>query len=79
MDDGVRYDLGVVTLLQGDRDGAVRHIARAIEEGYTLHRWIAFDPRLEALHDDPRFAKLVARAKWRADSLRALLNANRRR
>ena len=60
MDDGVRYDLGVVTLLQGDRDGAVRHIARAIEEGYTLHRWIAFDPRLEALHDDPRCTTILA-------------------
>jgi hypothetical protein len=45
----------------GDRDGAFR----ALEDGYARRDpymlFVNVDPRLDALHSDPRFAALLAR------------------
>jgi hypothetical protein len=45
----------------GDRDG----VFRALEDGYAKRDpymlFVNVDPRLDALHNDPRFAALLAR------------------
>ena len=55
------YFLAVLSTHAGDRDQAFRSLEKAIE--YRLYDvpYIRFDPALEPLRSDPRFAELVAR------------------
>jgi tetratricopeptide (TPR) repeat protein len=53
------YELGVIRVALGDDDHAFKWFTRAVHE---RSGWIAYfrvDPRLDALHTDPRFDSLV--------------------
>jgi TolB-like protein len=52
------YEIGVIHASLDDMDEAFRWLSRAVEE---RSGWIAYlprDPRLDALHNDPRFGRL---------------------
>ena len=54
-------DMARITAMRGDRDVAMQWLERAYEHG---ERYVAFhriDPRLENLHGDPRFERLMER------------------
>lgn len=53
------FDDAKVSLLQGDREGALRQVEAAVRGGWRLYRDIATDPMLKALHGDPRFERLM--------------------
>jgi TolB-like protein len=56
------YELGVIRAALGERDRAFRWFRRAVEERSGWIAYLRVDPRLDALHDDPRFDALVADA-----------------
>lgn len=62
-DPGVLYNLACSLALLGRNDEALAALSRAIDGGYDNHRHMASDRDLENLHDDPRFAELVALAR----------------
>ena len=52
------YEIGVIHTALGRKDDAFEWLSRAVEE---RSGWIAYmprDPRLDALHTDPRFDRL---------------------
>jgi serine/threonine protein kinase/TolB-like protein/Tfp pilus assembly protein PilF len=55
------YELAIVHALLGDHDGAFRWLARAEGEHAVGFAFVAVDPHLDALHDDPRFRDLLRR------------------
>jgi hypothetical protein len=54
------YDLACARALQGDRDGALDYLRRAIDSGYRNWAWIEQDPDLAGVRADRRFAELLA-------------------
>lgn len=60
-DPSVHYDLACAWA-QGDRPGpALDALERAVDLGYADGAWLASDPDLASLRDDPRFPELVRR------------------
>ncbi|MDT7605407.1 MAG: eukaryotic-like serine/threonine-protein kinase, partial [Acidobacteriota bacterium] len=55
------YEIAIVHALLGDRDGAFRWLARAESEHAVGFAFVAVDPHLDALHNDPRFKELRRR------------------
>lgn len=55
------YDRACVEARLGHRDDAFEHLAKAVETGWNHPDATAADPDLESLHDDPRWAPLLAR------------------
>ena len=55
------YELGKAFLAAGDRDGAFRWFERAYRERANQLVFIAADPEVDALRDDPRYRRLVER------------------
>ena len=49
--------------MAGDTDEAFRWLDRCLEIGFRNHRWFAIDPNLDNLRDDPRFPKIMERAR----------------
>jgi tetratricopeptide (TPR) repeat protein len=49
------YHLACFAALDGDRDGAIAHLERAVELGPEAAKWAADDADLAAIRDDPRF------------------------
>jgi tetratricopeptide (TPR) repeat protein len=61
------FGLALLKLEIGDRAGALDALKRAYEErdGFLVH--LAVDPRLEPLHDEPRFRAIVGKLGLEAD------------
>jgi len=61
------FSLALVKLDLGDRKGALDALERAYEErdGFLVH--VGVDPRLEPLHEEPRFRKLLGKLGLEAD------------
>jgi hypothetical protein len=61
------FSLALLKLDLGDRTGALAALERAYEErdGFLVH--VGLDPRLDALHDEPRFRKLLRKLGLEAD------------
>ena len=55
------YELGVIRAALGDRDQAFDWLGRAMEERSGWIAYLRVDPRLDALHRDPRFGRLIGR------------------
>jgi serine/threonine-protein kinase len=58
---GSAYELACVHLALGDVDAALTWLERAFEARDVWVTWLHLDPRLGALHGDPRFTDLVRR------------------
>ncbi len=56
------YDLAIAKLALGERETACALLEQACAQHEKWLGWIAVDPRLDALHDEPRFAAVVAAA-----------------
>ena len=56
-----QFDVAVVRLMVGDRDGALEKLESllSLPNDYSVG-WLAVDPLLDALRDDPRFQKLLS-------------------
>jgi TolB-like protein/DNA-binding winged helix-turn-helix (wHTH) protein/Flp pilus assembly protein TadD len=61
------FGIALLKLELGDRPGALDALERAYEErdGFLVH--LAVDPRLETLHEEPRFRALVGKLGLEAD------------
>lgn len=55
------YDIAMIYVVLGDKENAFQWLERAIEDRSTPIGFLARDPALSSLHDDPRFAVLVKR------------------
>jgi len=57
---GLHYLRGVLHAQAGDREAAFRELQRAVDLGWRRPWLLRSDPSLRALHDDARYAKLMA-------------------
>jgi TolB-like protein/Tfp pilus assembly protein PilF len=57
------YEIGVIHAALGDFEKAYRWLTRAIHERSGWIAYLRVDPRLDALHDDPRFETLLDEAR----------------
>jgi TolB-like protein/DNA-binding winged helix-turn-helix (wHTH) protein/Tfp pilus assembly protein PilF len=55
------YRVGVDYLELGDRDHAFEMLNRAVDQHCYWMSWTQADPRLDPVHNDPRFAQLLRR------------------
>jgi tetratricopeptide (TPR) repeat protein len=55
------YEIGTIHLTLGERDEAFRWYEQAYEERSICMPLIKFDPRLDAIHADPRYQDLIRR------------------
>jgi tetratricopeptide (TPR) repeat protein len=53
------YEIGKVRLALGERDEALKWLARAVEEKSHSRAFFNVDPQLASLRNDPRFAALL--------------------
>ena len=60
------HELGVIRAALGDHDHAFTWFVRAVHERSGWIAYLRVDPRLDALHPDPRFASLGADATAKA-------------
>ncbi len=60
-DAGIRYNVACLYALEGNRDRAIECLEDAVRAGFAHKDWVANDPDLDSLRDDPRFKSL----KWR--------------
>jgi len=56
----VLYDAACALALAGDSEKAFQFLEKTIHAGYRNPTHLKFDPDLNSLHDDPRWAKIVA-------------------
>lgn len=56
---GRAYILGSIRTLQGDKTDALRHLGRAIDEGWHKHWFLVRDPNLNLLMEEPGFVALA--------------------
>jgi hypothetical protein len=61
------YDLACSQARTGGRDEAFASLERAVELGFRRGDLMLADPDLETLHEDPRWAPLLARAPDRGE------------
>jgi TolB-like protein/thioredoxin-like negative regulator of GroEL len=59
-DAGIRYNAACLYAVEGRPDQALNHLAAAIRRGFGNPRWLARDPDMDPLRDDPRFQALMA-------------------
>jgi TolB-like protein/Tfp pilus assembly protein PilF len=59
-DASVCYNLACLFALEGEPDRAFERLACAVAAGFAHWDWIAHDPDLHSLRDDPRFLELVS-------------------
>ena len=62
------YSYACVATAANDRDGAIRYLGQAIDQGYKDTDHIENDDDLKSLHADPRFEALVKRARKTGDA-----------
>ena len=55
------YWFALVNVGLGRREEALRALERAYEERSTVLAYLLIDPRLAALHEEPRYVALVRR------------------
>jgi adenylate cyclase len=55
----VQYNVACVLAVAGETERAIGHVRRAMECGYMGMEWMAVDPDLESLRDDPRFLAIT--------------------
>ena len=55
------YDIAMIYVVLGDKENAFQWLERAIEDRSTPISFLARDPALAPLHDDPRFDAFVQR------------------
>jgi hypothetical protein len=62
------YDLSCLAARQGHKDQALSLLRESVDHGFPAWSDLGVDkdPDLKSLHDDPRFAAIVADAKDRA-------------
>ncbi len=53
------FHLATAHAALGEHDTAVRHLGEARAQGESWAAYLAVDPRLDSLRDDPRFAALL--------------------
>jgi TolB-like protein/Tfp pilus assembly protein PilF len=53
--------LGYLRLALGDKEAALNHLDRAVRDRDPGVLWLAVDPRVDPLRQDPRFKSIVAR------------------
>jgi TolB-like protein/Flp pilus assembly protein TadD len=58
-DAGVLYNVACLYALEGERERAIDCLERAVAQGFGNREWIARDPDLDPLRDDPRFRQLA--------------------
>lgn len=58
-DAGVRYNAACLFAMAGRRERALECLERALSEGFGNREWLARDPDLDPLRDDPRFQALM--------------------
>jgi TolB-like protein len=56
------YELAVIHAALGDQDAAFKWLALAVEERSGWIAYLRVDPRLDHLHTDPRFTRLIPAA-----------------
>jgi TolB-like protein/Tfp pilus assembly protein PilF len=56
------YELAVIHAALGDQDAGFKWLALAVEERSGWIAYVRVDPRLDHLHTDPRFARLIPAA-----------------
>lgn len=59
-DAGVRYNVACLFALEGETERAFDCLGDAVRAGFGNRDWIAHDPDLASLHDDPRFGELLS-------------------
>ncbi|MGH9158581.1 MAG: hypothetical protein ACRD2X_01140 [Vicinamibacteraceae bacterium] len=57
----------------GDREGAIQAVQEAVQRGWRLYHAQPNDPILGSLRGDPRYDRLLAKAKAVVDRMRARL------
>jgi len=58
-DAGVTYNIACLYALEGQSDHALECLEQALHHGFGARDWIANDPDLASLRDDPRFKALM--------------------
>ncbi len=58
-DGGILYNVACLFALEGRKDDAIGCLTQAFKAGFGDVDWIAHDPDLESLRDDPRFQALL--------------------
>lgn len=53
------YNVACAYILLGDENEALNLLDRAGKQGYGHRAWLAHDPDLAPLRDNPRFQKLL--------------------
>jgi hypothetical protein len=56
------YELAVIHAALGDQDAGFKWLALAVEERSGWIAYLRVDPRLDHLHTDPRFTRLIPAA-----------------
>ncbi len=69
----VGYWVASIYALADDKDEAFRWLDRSIELGCRNHRWFEIDPNLDNLRGDPRFPKMMERARVEARKIGKLI------
>lgn len=57
------YEIGVIHATLGDEDNAYMWLTRAVQERSGWIAYLRVDPRLDALHDDPRLNNVLVEAR----------------
>ena len=60
-DAGIQYNVACLFALEGEKTRAILSLEAAVRAGFAHRDWVAKDPDLDSLRDDPRFQAL----KWR--------------
>ncbi|OGD19739.1 MAG: hypothetical protein A2W03_13455 [Candidatus Aminicenantes bacterium RBG_16_63_16] len=60
-DAGIQYNVACLFALEGEKTRAIQSLEAAVRAGFAHRDWVAKDPDLDSLRDDPRFQAL----KWR--------------
>jgi adenylate cyclase len=70
----VGYWVASIYALADERDEAFRWLDRSIELGCGNHRWFEVDPNLKNLRNDPRFPKMMEKARAEAQRIGKLIS-----
>jgi hypothetical protein len=57
------YNFATVEAARGNRDEALADLDRAVQNGLVSPGYLAADPELKSLHNDPRFNAAIAKAR----------------
>ncbi|MGH8221492.1 MAG: tetratricopeptide repeat protein [Woeseiaceae bacterium] len=72
----VHYFDAQLAAVQGQREPAIAHLARAVDAGWRQHRRAMHDPALESLREDARFTAMMTEVAARVAKEREQLEAS---